>query len=236
MGFDLTEKFLDFLLHHIHIEVAHNHDGLKIRPVPLLIIVAQISVRKVINNIHTADRHTIFIFASLVDFWHHILHHALHGHTGTPVSPLFMNNTTFLVYLLRFEIDILTPVVEYQKTRIDNALTLDRGRPDVIDCLIYRCIGIQVGPKLYTYGFTPRHDSQLLPLAREMLGTIKSHVLQKMSQSTLTGFLKDGTYALGNIEIGKACLFIIMSYIVSQSILQLSLSHGSVLLHSLSKQ
>lgn len=77
-----------------------------------------------------------------------------------------MNNTTFLVYLLRFEIDILAPVVEYQKTRIDNALTLDRGRPDVIDCLIYRCIGIQVGPKLNTYGFTPRHDSQLLPLAR----------------------------------------------------------------------
>ena len=76
----------------------------------------------------------------------------------------------------------------------------------------------------------------MLTLAREMFGTIKRHMLQEVSQATLARFLQDGAHTLGYIEVGKSCLLGIMTNVVSESVLQLALTDGCILLHSLSKQ
>ena len=55
-----------------------------------------------------------------------------------------------------------------------------------------------------------------------MLRTIEGHVLQEVSQTTLTGFLLDGTHALGDIEIRQSGLLGVMTDIIGQTVLQLS--------------
>ena len=61
-------------------------------------------------------------------------------------------------------------------------------------------------------------------------------MLQKVSQSALAGFFKDGTNALGDIEIGQSWLFGIMTDVVRHTILQLSCANGLVLRQRLSHQ
>ena len=75
---------------------------------------------------------------------------------------------------------------------------------------------INKGTKLHTDGLAPRHDAQLLALAREMFGSIKRHMLQEVSQATLARFLQDGAHTLGYIEAGKSCLLGIMANVVSK--------------------
>ncbi len=49
------EEFLDFLLDLIHIDIAYDDDGLQVRTVPLLVIVAQVLVWEVVDDVHRAD-------------------------------------------------------------------------------------------------------------------------------------------------------------------------------------
>ena len=67
---DRGEDLLDFLLHLVDINIAHYDDGLQVGAIPLLIVVAQVLVREVIDNLHRADRQTVLIFRALIDLWH----------------------------------------------------------------------------------------------------------------------------------------------------------------------
>jgi hypothetical protein len=72
----------------------------------------------------------------------------------------------------------------------------------VIHRLVDGGIGIQVGTKLHADSLAPRYDTQLLTLAREVLGAVEGHMFEEVCQSTLTGFLQYTTYALGNVKVG----------------------------------
>ena len=133
---NLTKELLNFPLHHIHVEVAHDDDGLQVGAIPLLIVVTQVLVREVIHNVHIADRQTVLVLAALVDLRHHILHHALHGHARTTVAPFLVDDATLLVYLLGFKVDKLAPVVEHQEAGVDDTFALDGSRTDVINRLV----------------------------------------------------------------------------------------------------
>lgn len=122
------------------------------------------------------------------------------------VAPLLVDDATFLVYLLVLEEDELAPVVEHQETGVDDALTFDGSGTDMIYRLIDRGISIEVGTKLHADGLAPRHDAEFLALAREVLGTIESHVFQEVSQATLARFFQDGAYTLCDIEVSESQL------------------------------
>ena len=147
-----------------------------------------------------------------------------------------MDDATFLVYLLVFEEDELAPVVEHQETGVDDALTFDGSGTDMIYRLIDRGISIEVGTKLHADGLAPRHDAEFLALAREMLGTIESHVFQEVSQATLARFFQDGAYTLGNIEVGESRLLVVKTDVISESVLQLTLSDRRILHHVLGRE
>ena len=110
------EKSLDFLLHLIDVNVAYHHDGLQVGTIPLLIVVAQVLIRKVVDDVHRTDGQTVLILGALVDGGHGVLHQPLHGHAGTTGAPLLVNDTTLLVNLLVFQQDVVAPVVEHQQT------------------------------------------------------------------------------------------------------------------------
>ena len=130
----------------------------------------------------------------------------------------------------------MAPVVEHQQTRVYDALTADGGCPYVVDGLVYRGVGIEIGSEFHTYRLAPGHYAQPFALAGEVLGTIKRHVLQKMSQTTLAGFLEYAAHPLGDIEIGQSGLLGVVAYVVGESVLQLTRAHGIVLLHRLCRQ
>ena len=231
---DRRENLLDFLLHLINIYIAHNNYCLQVRAIPLLIIVAQVLIREVIYDIHRADRHTIFVLGSLINLGHSLLHESLNGHTGTTCAPLFVNNTTLLVNLSIFEQQIVAPIVQNQQTRVDNALTFQWGRAYVINGLVYRGVGVEIGTELNADGLAPRNNAQLLTLSGEVLGAVECHVLKEVGKSALTWLLKYRTYSLGNVEISKACLFCIVADIIGHAVLKLTLAYCRVLWQTLS--
>ena len=63
---------------------------------------------------------------------------------------------------------------------------------------------------------------QLLTLAGEVFGPVEGHVLQEVSQTTLTRLLLDGTHALGDIEVRESCLLGVMTDIIGQAVLEFS--------------
>ena len=80
--------------------------------------------------------------------------------------------------------------------------------------LIDRGISIEVGTKLHADGLEQRHDDEILELAREVQGTIESHMFQEVSQATLARFFQDGAYTLGNIEVGESRLLVVMTDVI----------------------
>ena len=147
-----------------------------------------------------------------------------------------MDNAPLLVYLAIFEQYVVAPVVENEQTGVYDALAADGGGPYVVHGLVYRGVGVEVGPKLDTDRLAPGHYAQLLTLAGEVLGTIKRHVLQEVSQTTLARLLEDAAHTLGDVEVGQASLLGIVADVVSKSVLQLAGTNRSILLHGLSRQ
>ena len=49
---DGREGLFNLLLHLVDIEVAHNNDGLQVRTIPFLIVVAQVLIGKIVDDIH----------------------------------------------------------------------------------------------------------------------------------------------------------------------------------------
>ena len=235
-GGNFAKEPFDFGFHAVYIYVAHHNHRLEVGPVPLVIIVAQVLIGKIADDVHIAYRHAVLVLGAAVYLGHHALHESLHRHARAPVAPLFAYHATLLVYLLVLEQYVVAPVVEHQQTRVYDALTADGGSPYVVDGLVYRGVGIEIGSEFHTYRLAPGHYAQPFALAGEVLGTIKRHVLQKMSQTTLAGFLENAAHPLGDIEIGQSGLLGVVAYVVGESVLQLTRAHGIVLLHRLCRQ
>ena len=53
-----------------------------------------------------------------------------------------------------------------------------------------------------------------------MLRTIERHVLQEVSQTTLTVVLVDGTYTLSNVEVSHMLRVLVMTNVISKSVIQ----------------
>ena len=125
-SWNLREELLDFLLHLVNVHIAHNDDGLQVGTIPLMVVVAQVLIREVVDDIHRTDRHAVFILRTLIDLRHRLLHQSLHGTSGTSCTPFFMNHATLLVNLLVIQQQIVAPVIENKQTGVSNAFALQR--------------------------------------------------------------------------------------------------------------
>ena len=171
------ESLLDFLFHLVYVEVADHDNGLQVGPIPLLVIVAQILIREVVDDFHRADGQAVFVLCTCIHFRHGQFHESLDGLSGTARTPLLMNDTALLVYLVVLQQQIVAPVVQHQQARVDDAFAFQRSRPDVIDGLVDTGIGIQVCTELHADGLAPGHNAQFLALAGEILRAVEGHVL-----------------------------------------------------------
>ncbi len=61
-----------------------------------------------------------------------------------------MDHTAFLVYFLRSECEVIGPVMQYEKAGVLDAFAGHRDIADVVDSLVYTCIGVEVGAEFHT--------------------------------------------------------------------------------------
>ena len=116
------------------------------------------------------------------------------------------------------------PVVKDIQTGIQIGRIACRNIVYIIYRTVTGCIGIQVITKLHTYFLAEIHGT----VAGKMLGTIETHMLQEMGQTTLVFFFLYRTHLLGNIEKGSILGIFIMLNILSQSVGQSSLRYIGV--------
>ena len=90
-----------------------------------------------------------------------------------------------------------------QQTRIYYAAVVSRHIADAEYSFIDTGICIQVRAEFDTFCFTPGHDAKSGFITWEVLCSVESHVLQKVSQTTLLRFLKNGTYFLVDVEFNS---------------------------------
>ena len=122
----------------------------------------------------------------------------------------------------------MAPVVEHQQAGVENPFALQGCRADMVDGLVDGGIGVEVGAELDTDGLAPGYDAQLAVLAGKVLCAVEGHVLQEVGQTALAGLLKNGTYALGDVEVGKALLLGIVAQVVGQAVVEVPDTVGRV--------
>ena len=91
---------------------------------------------------------------------------------------------------------------------------------DIIYRLVDTGICIQVRSELDTFCLTPRYDTESGFITREVFGSIESHVLQEVSQTTLLRFFKDGTYFLCDVEFYSFFRKCIVSNVIGKPVVQ----------------
>ena len=216
LGGNIRKHFLDLGFDGVHIYIANYHNTLKVWTVPLFIVVSQSLRFEVHNDLHRSDRETSGILRSFEHDWKHLLLEALYGaHTG---APFFVDDSAFLVYFLRVQGQIVTPVVQNQQAGVDGSRSSDRHIGNVVYGFVYGSIGVQV--------LTEFHPDTLQVLLQCITGevgrSIETHVFQEVGKAALVGFFLNGAYLLGNVKVGPVCRLAVLADIIGQSVVQLS--------------
>ena len=213
---DVCKHGLDFLLHDIHVHIAHDDDSLQVGTIPAAIVGAQVLVREIHHDVHRTDGHTVGIFTALIQNVESILLHAHHGRAAH--APLLVDNATLLVNFLAVERQVVAPVVQDKQARVHRTLNLHVYIVHVIHRLVKRSIGIQVLAKLHADTLQVLFQS----VAREVCGTIEAHVLQEVSQTTLVLLLLHGTHLLRDVEVGPMLRPFIVTDVIRQPVGQMA--------------
>ena len=116
---DVCKCVLDLVLYLIHIYITYDNDSLKVRTIPLLVVVTKCLVREVHNDVHSTDRHTVSVLTSRVNLLEGFFLHTHHG--TTTHTPFLIDDTTLLVNLLVFEEKVVAPVVKDEETRVNGS-------------------------------------------------------------------------------------------------------------------
>ena len=105
--------------------------------------------------------------------------------------------------------------MHHEQRRVDDSLAIGRHIRKTIDCLVNRCIGIDISAEVNANRFEIVDDT----FAWEMLCTIESHVLQEVRQPILVVLFKDSSYGLCYMKLATLLRLLIMTDVIGQSVL-----------------
>ena len=217
-SFYVCEYFFKFGFNFIYVDVTYNNDTLQVRTIPFGVIIADILIREVVDNVNASDRHTVWIFRIRIHRRLCIGHDT--EHAAVTASPFFADYATFFVYFLVSKVDGTRPVVKDKQAWIYYINVFSRHVADIIYRLIDAGICIQVCTEFDTFRFAPRYNAKTCLIPREVFGSIESHVLQEVSQTTLLRFFKDGTYFLCDVEFYSFFRKCIVSNVIGKPVVQ----------------
>ena len=207
----------------VYIHIADDDDALIVGTVPLLIVVAEVLIREIVDNAHQADRHTVSVLGVGIELRQYVV---INPHDRAAAQlPFLVDDPAFLVDFLVGKRQAVRPVLEDQQAGVECALAGRRHVADTVDGLVDAGIGIQVAAELNaerTGEFQQRGVG-------EVLRPIEGHVLQEVGQPSLLVVLLDGTDPLCDVEVGYMLRPFVVKDVIGQAVAELSLSH--VLVH-----
>ena len=207
---------LDLVLHGVHVDVAHDDDGLIVRTVPLGVEILQLLMPEALQSIEVADQVAVLVFRALAQRLQQL--HRRTPRCAVARAELLHDHAAFGVDLLGFQGDEVRPVVQDQQRRVDDAFARGRYVRDVVDRLVPAGSGVEVGAEFHAHGFQILREL----LAREVLGAVESHVFEEVGESLLGVVLLDGSHVVQDVEIGLSLRLFVVTDVVGHPILQLS--------------
>ena len=222
--FAVLEELLDLGLDVVHIHVTHDDQGLVVGTIPLVVVVTQLLVGKVINHAHQADGQALAELGIGVQGFQLALEHA--HLCALAQTPLLVDHTALLVDLLVGEQQTVAPVLEDEQARIDGTLARAGHVVDVIDGLGNAGVGIQVATEVHTQRAGVVDNA--LALAVEVLTAVEGHVLQEVGETTLALLLLNGAHALSDVEVHTVLGIIVVADVIGQSAVQFTDAHSIV--------
>ena len=135
-----------------------------------------------------------------------------------------MDNTAFLVNLLRVKQQVVGPVMEDKQAGILHTFARHRHVAHIVYCLVNRRVGIQILSEFHPDAFKPAYKL----IAGKILSSVKAHVLKEVGQSTLWVLLLNRTYLLGYVKISLPFGIFIMPDIICKAVVKMTYTHGAV--------
>ena len=224
---DGREEVLNLLFDAIDIDVAHHDDGLQVGAIPLLVVVTQILVGKVVDHVHRTNGQAVLVLRATIDDGLCLFHEPLHGHARAAGAPLLVDDAALLVDFLVAEQKRVAPVVEDEQAGVGHAGLVDRSGGDVVDRLVDTGVGVEVGTELDALALAPLPQAALLSTG-EVLGAVEGHVFEKVGKSSLTRLFEDGAHALSNVEVGHVGRLAVLPDVIGQSVGEASGPDGGV--------
>ena len=203
----------------VHVHITDNDDGLVVRTIPFVVIIAQHLRITAIYDAHQSDGQTLAILRAGIQAGEEFLLDALHG-TFTQL-PFLMDDAALLLNLLAFQREAVRPVFQHEYAGVESGHALRGHVADAIHGLVDGSVGIQVATEVNTNATGEVEQCRV----GEMLRTVEGHVLQEVSQSALVLVLLNGTHALCDVEVGHVLGPVVLADIVGQTVVQLTDSH-----------
>ena len=150
---DSCKEFLYFCFYMVNINISYNDNSLVRWMIPLVIVINKFLSLEIVNNTHQTNWIAKSILATRIESRKIALKHT--AWCTCTQTPLLVNNTTFLVYLLLFKTQSCRPVTKDEQTTVESRLTCCWNIINIVNSLINTCESIQVATKFNTYWTAP---------------------------------------------------------------------------------
>ena len=110
--------------------------------------------------------------------------------------------------------------MHHQESGVHDALTVGRHIREAVHRLVDRGVGVDISTEIDTYRLEIIDDS----FSREVLRSVERHVLQEVRQTVLVILLEDSAYRLRDMELGTLFRLLVMTDVIGQSVIQLTVT------------
>ena len=198
----------------VHVDVAHDHDGLIVGAVPLVVEVFDVRVGETLQTFERADHVADFVLGAFADMLHHI-----DGRTpaGTVArAQLLRDHAALGVDLLGLEGDEVRPVVQDEHRRVDDALTRGRNVFDHVRSFVPRRVSVQIVSEFHAYRLQIFEHL----LARQVFRSVESHVFEEVCETLLVVGLLYGADVVQDVEARLSLGLFIVANVVGQPVVE----------------
>ena len=224
-GRNVGKQSFQFAFDNIHIDVAHNDNGLQIGTIPSFVESLQFFCGESFQTLFCTNDIGGGIFRTLVKITPSLFHH-----TPTSIAtrtPFFDDNTSFLIDFGRIVGNKSRVIVQNEQRSIDDTFTDGRNVVEHIHGLFHAGGSIDVASEFSTYALEIIQHH----FAGQILGAVQGHVFQEVSQTILRRAFLNGAHVGKQVILSSVGRFLIVTDVVSQSIVQLAITHGRIFHH-----
>ena len=216
---DVAEQRFDLGFDLVDIDIADHYYCLKVRTVPCVVEIPEAFRFESLEIFLTSDKSAGRIFRVAVIVWKRAFVHPPSGISSGPA--FFYDYASFLVYFFRVACYIVGIVVHDEQAGVYYSFPYNGNIVEHVGSLLYSGGGIDVPAEFGSYRLEV--IQHLFP--GKILGSVETHVLEKMCKTVLIRSFLYCTDIGGKIKLGPLCRLVVVSDIVCQTVFKFSLAY-----------